>query len=360
MRQLWSFEFQKIVGRKLIRVALLAYGVLILILLSNSRVDFLDIFDQNGRHLHGKEALEYELKMAEQYRGPVTEEKVDALLVQEKQGAKNAGMNEAEYRLRTDWITGTAGTIWEEAPLSNPELQNSLQIGYTRGWETTLLSIESLFLIMGFLIIVAVSPVFSEEYGCGMDALLLTGKYGKTKCITAKIMASFTFSVVLTILTVFIPMIFMLWQYGTEGFEASLQFGSRGLFWEVSWEVSCFHGFLLVVGFGIAGAVLLSSFVLLVSAAVSSSFVSVLISILIYVLPIVLIFRFGLLSFDQFLSIMPSGDFNVAMLLAMQGISVTGNEIPMWSINLLLTAAGVLAVLLGGRKIFGGHQVKSS
>ena len=41
MRQLWSFEFQKIVGRNLIRVALLAYGVLILILLSNSRVDFL-------------------------------------------------------------------------------------------------------------------------------------------------------------------------------------------------------------------------------------------------------------------------------------------------------------------------------
>ena len=57
---------------------------------------------------------------------------------------------------------------------------------------------------------------------------------------------------------------------------------------------------------------------------------------------------------------MPSGDFNVAMLLSMQGVSVTGNEIPMWSINLLLTAAGVLAVLLGGRKIFGGHQVKSS
>lgn len=303
MGQLWSFEFQKIVGRKLIRVGLLAYGVLILIILSNSRVDFLDIFDQNGRHLHGKEALEYELKMAEQYRGPVTEEKVDALLAQEKQGAKNAGMNEAEYRLRTDWITGTAGVIWEEAPLSNPELQNSLQIGYTRGWETTLLSIESLFLIMGFLIIVAVSPVFSEEYGCGMDALLLTGKYGKTKCITAKIMASFTFSVVLTILTVFSSMVSMLWQYGTEGFEASLQFGSRGLFWEVPWEVSCFHGFLLVVGFGIAGAVLLSSLVLLVSAAVSSSFVSVLISILIYVLPIVLIFRFGLLSFDQFLSI---------------------------------------------------------
>ena len=104
MGQLWSFEFQKIVGRKLIRVGLLAYGVLILIILSNSRVDFLDIFDQNGRHLHGKEALEYELKMAEQYRGPVTEEKVDALLAQEKQGAKNAGMNEAEYRLRTEFF----------------------------------------------------------------------------------------------------------------------------------------------------------------------------------------------------------------------------------------------------------------
>ena len=58
--------------------------------------------------------MEYELKMAEQNRGPVTEEKVDALLAQEKQGAKNAGMNEAEYRLRTDWITGTAGAIWRK------------------------------------------------------------------------------------------------------------------------------------------------------------------------------------------------------------------------------------------------------
>ena len=45
MGQLWSFEFQKIVGRKLIRVGLLAYGVLILIILSNSRVAYLDIFD---------------------------------------------------------------------------------------------------------------------------------------------------------------------------------------------------------------------------------------------------------------------------------------------------------------------------
>ena len=49
MRQLWSFEFQKIVGRKLIRVALLAYGVLILILLSNSRVAYLDLAVWNRR-----------------------------------------------------------------------------------------------------------------------------------------------------------------------------------------------------------------------------------------------------------------------------------------------------------------------
>lgn len=85
MRQLWSFEFQKIVGRKLIRVALLAYGVLILILLSNSRVDFLDIFDQNGRHLHGKEALEYELKMAERCESlPTALQQGNALTVKDQ------------------------------------------------------------------------------------------------------------------------------------------------------------------------------------------------------------------------------------------------------------------------------------
>ena len=58
------------------------------------------------------------------------------------------------------------------------------------GW----LTINTCFELLMFAIVavcIVLAPVFSGEYQAGTDAVILSGKYGKTKLTTAKIMASY-------------------------------------------------------------------------------------------------------------------------------------------------------------------------
>ena len=85
-----------------------------------------------------------------------------------------------------------------------------------------------------------------------------------------------------------------------------------------------------MVGVGIAGAVLLRRLVLLVSATVLSLVYQCLISILIYVLPIVLIFVLVLLRLTSFFINHAERRFQCGNSVVDAGFSMTGNEIPMW------------------------------
>lgn len=71
-----------------------------------------------------------------------------------------------------------------------------LQYGYFEGGEIIMSSFGLLvFAILS--ICIAVAPVFCGEYQAGTDAVVLAGRFGKTKLITAKITASFLFGLVL-------------------------------------------------------------------------------------------------------------------------------------------------------------------
>lgn len=57
------------------------------------------------------------------------------------------------------------------------------------------------------------------------------------------------------------------------------------------------------------------------------------------------------------LSIMPSGDFNIALVLGMKDMSIGALDIPMSWLNVILTAMMGIIAWAGSRRIFGGHQV---
>ncbi|MDE7283583.1 MAG: ABC transporter permease [Lachnospiraceae bacterium] len=67
------------------------------------------------------------------------------------------------------------------------------QWGGTNAWDIIWTGIELLFYLF-FVISICIAPVFSGEYQNRTDALLLTSKHGKSKVISAKILAAFTFS----------------------------------------------------------------------------------------------------------------------------------------------------------------------
>lgn len=97
-----------------------------------------------------------------------------------------------------------------------------LQYGYYEGWEIMISSFE-LFMFALLCICIAIAPVFSGEYQAGTDAVILSGKYGKTKLITAKIIASFLFAVLAFTLHVITACGLLLAAFGMDGWDLPLQ-----------------------------------------------------------------------------------------------------------------------------------------
>ncbi len=63
-----------------------------------------------------------------------------------------------------------------------------------------------------------IAPVFSDEYS-GVDNIILTSKYGRTKCGMAKVAASFIASLAVTILVTVFNLAFAILLYGFEGLD---------------------------------------------------------------------------------------------------------------------------------------------
>lgn len=97
-----------------------------------------------------------------------------------------------------------------------------LQYGYYKGWEIIISSFELLlFALLAICIVIA--PVFSGEYQAGTDAVILCGKYGKTKLVTAKITASFLFGTAAFLLHLLVACGLPLAAFGVDGWNLPLQ-----------------------------------------------------------------------------------------------------------------------------------------
>ena len=101
-------------------------------------------------------------------------------------------------------------------------LDTPLQFGYYGGWEVIISSFELLmFAVLAICIVIA--PVFAGEYQAGTDSVILAGKYGKTKLITAKIIASFLFGLCAFMLHIFVAFGIPLMTFGTDGWDLPIQ-----------------------------------------------------------------------------------------------------------------------------------------
>lgn len=104
----------------------------------------------------------------------------------------------------------------------NSEVEEHFQYGYFGGWEVIISSFELLmFAILAICIVIA--PVFAGEYQAGTDAVILSGKYGKTRLTTAKIVAALLFGVLAFTLHVFVAFGIPLVAFGMDGWNLPLQ-----------------------------------------------------------------------------------------------------------------------------------------
>lgn len=104
----------------------------------------------------------------------------------------------------------------------NNKVKTPLQYGYHKGWEIIISSFELLMFAM-LAVCIVIAPVFSGEYQAGTDAVILSGKYGKTKLASAKILSSLLFGVLAFTLHVIAAFGLPLAAFGWDGWNLPLQ-----------------------------------------------------------------------------------------------------------------------------------------
>ncbi|MBZ9606937.1 ABC transporter permease subunit [Clostridium estertheticum] len=90
--------------------------------------------------------------------------------------------------------------------------------------DINLIGTSSIIVGLLLLLCLGLSGVFSEEYSSGMDALILSSKYGKKTIITAKLIASCIYSSSIALIFGIIPIISSVLCYGNiDGFDSPMQ-----------------------------------------------------------------------------------------------------------------------------------------
>lgn len=110
----------------------------------------------------------------------------------------------------------------------NSQVETPFQYGYYEGW----LTINTCFELLMFAILavcIVLATVFSGEYQAGTDAVILSGKYGKTKLTTAKIIASYLFGLFAFTIHILVAFGLPLVAFGVDGWNLPMQIAGTSI-----------------------------------------------------------------------------------------------------------------------------------
>lgn len=357
MKTLIQFEVKKIFSRHLSRTAF------VLVLLLSGLFTFSTYHnkyacDGNGRQGSGRTAVEIDKAIAKKYEGELTDAKVKEMLSDLMPKGDLHGLN-AKYVYLNAMQSAVAARFsdvdgnWNGLCVSDVFGKEAIRIGYNDGWLSTSQDMVRIIVVLVLAAIVLTTPVFSGEYS-GVDQIILTSRYGRSKCAAAKVAAAILTVFLMTAVTLMIHLMWAFLLYGKEGLSCSILFAQL-TFSErfIPFNITCgtLLGYQVFLAFtGVLGAV---GFTLLFSAICRNPMTTAAASASFYVLPIFLpvseassLFKMVVLLpvyHAQFVSLMGAGQIQGQLLYAV------------WAFPVAALFWGVGSI--GGRKIFARHQV---
>lgn len=298
MWKIWKEEIFKIASRKIIWLALILLAVFILWRQMAERSHYSVMI--GGQVFYGQEAIDKDKELAAEYAGALTEEKVrqiyDAFGFYHYDEQKDVSVGNYCSRFITERMTDykfigsedpeeihfLQGEEWENN--AAPLLKGDIRFDYAYGWND-MRETHSFLTVMALCIvcIIGLSPVFSEEYTMKTANILLTTQRGKRSGIWMKMTAAlFLSAAVYCAFSLYIWLIYLA-VYGTQGLDASAVLlgvpvqgyhpGSIGGF------------FLFEFALGLAGIILLASMTMAVSALCKNAFLTVIVSLVVFLIP---------------------------------------------------------------------------
>ena len=357
MKNLIKFELKKILTKRLTIISTAAV-LLLSFVLSFATFHNMYAFDGKNNEGSGRTAVEIDKSITEKYEGILTDEKMQQIMADFRPTHDLHGMN-AQYLYQNAMQSAVFARFsdmngdWNGSSVSDVFGGEEIKIGYVNGWLNTSRNIAKVLLALSFVIILMIAPVFSGEYS-GVDNIILTSKYGKTKCATAKIIASLLSALFVTILIVAFHLMLAVTLYGTAGLDCSILFAPQE-FVEgyIPFNIACGTVLKYQLILALSGAISITGITLILSAICKSQMVAFAVSGTIHVMPIMLpipetspLYRIIVLMpfyHLQYISIMSVEQMKNSMLYAIWAIPTA---------IILITFSMVVS-----RRIFAKHQV---
>ena len=357
MKKLIQFELRKIFSKRLTQAALIAL-FLLSVLLGFSTYQNMYAFDGKSRQGTGGTAVEIDKAIAEKYAGPLTDDKVQRMMIEFKPEQNLHGLNAAylyQNALQSALFRSFSDLDgnWNGLSVIDVYGMEEIQVGYTYGWLETSQNMVRIFIVLSLVIAIMTAPVFSGEYG-GVDAILFTSKYGKTKCAAAKIIASILAALLVTTVVSAINLVYAFVLYGSSGLDCSILFAPAEFAWGyIPFNITCGTLLKYQILLAFTGAVSTTGITLVLSAACKKQMAAFVASGAVYLFPVMLpvsetspLFRIiALLPLyhAQFVSLMSVEQIRGNVLYARMAVPAA----------LLFMGAGAFI----SRRVFAGHQV---
>lgn len=357
MKKLIQFELRKIFTKRLTQIAIIAV-LLLSVLFGFSTYQNMYASDGISQEGSGRKAVEIDRSIAENYSGILTDEKVQQMMIDFKPTHDLHGMNAAySYSNATQSALfrkfSDLDGNWNGFSVSDVFGDEEIKIGYTYGWLLTSQNMVRIFIVLSLVIAIMIAPVFSGEYG-GLDNIILTSKYGKTKCATAKIIASILAALIVTTVISAINFIYAFVLYGSGGLDCSILFAPAG-FVEgyIPFNITCGTLLKYQILLAFTSAISITGITLVLSAICKNQMVALVASAAIYLFPIMLpitetsplfsVITLLPLYHAQFVSLMSVDQISGNVLYALLAVPVA----------LIFMGIGIFT----SRRIFARHQV---
>ena len=357
MKTLIKFELRKILTK---RFSLISIAVVLLFsfILAFSAFQGMHAFDGKSNEGGGKSAVEIDKAIAAKYEGILTDEKVQKIMTEFKPTYDLHGMN-AKYLylnalqsaafVRFSDLDGN----WNRLSVSDVFGDEEIKIGYINGWLNTSQNMVKVFIVLSLINILLIAPVFSGEYS-GVDNIILTSRYGKTKCATAKVIASLLASIFIALFVSAFNLIFAFAAYGKEGLDCSILFAPLG-FVEgyIPFNITCGTLLKYQILLAFSSAISVTGITLLLSALCKSQMIAFVLSATVHLMP-------GMLPISETnalyraIVLMPFYHSQFTSIMSVEQLQ-NGTLYAIWAGPTALIFLGIGAVI--SRRIFAKHQV---
>lgn len=355
--QLIRFEFFKMMKKKVVVIAMAAFALIYVTMLWSWIFGSEWAVTQDGRELYGKEAEAYNTEISERYAGSLTDEKVRKILAEfpRLNGGTIYDVSNNTYYPIANLFAEKDGT-WNGKTVKEvfPEFEEPPVLGMSSRWESFLYSMMYIVMMAGILVIIVVSPVFSEEYSSGMDALILTTDCGKRQCALAKTAAAFCFSIGFGAAVLLVGFLMFYIGRGGAGWNADIQLGEMTIFAKVPQPLKCYEAAILTVLVAMASIITVTGVTLLLSVVSRTSFISIILSAAAYLTPMFI--TPGDENARRIIMLFPVNSLNVSGVLRAGNFNAGAVEI---SIILIICAIAAVMLVLGtgySQRVFSRHQ----